>query len=59
MEHIEKQQLESSIAELDIQIQRMADYIDKHSDSTSGSMVNTLKATVRHRNSLVTELGLK
>lgn len=58
MENVEKQELELSIAELDVQIQRMVDYIDQHADSTSGSMVNTLKATVRHRNSLANELGL-
>lgn len=58
MENLEKKQLEFTISELDSQIKRMADYIENHSESTSSSVVNTLRATVRHRNSLVMELSV-
>ena len=55
----EQQATELTIAELDEQIARMTDYVEKHSESASGAIFNTLKATMRYRASLALSLGTK
>ena len=53
MEYIEKQDTELAVAELDQQIQRMMNYVEQHSHLASSAVRNTLKATIRYRDSLV------
>lgn len=66
MENVTNQNLESKrteqeekkliIAELTEQIKRMTDYVEQHSQSNTVALHNTLRATMRYRDSLVASL---
>lgn len=51
-----QRQTEVTIDELTAQIKRMTDYVQQHSQSNSAAVHNTLKATMRYRDSLVASL---
>lgn len=52
----EQEQTRLIIAELSEQIKRMTDYVQQHSQSNTAAVHNTLKATMRYRDSLAASL---
>jgi len=44
------------IAELNEQIKRMTEYVEQHGQSSTAAVHNTLKATMRYRDSLAASL---
>lgn len=53
----EQLQTEVTIDELTAQIKRMTDYVQQHSQSNTAAVHNTLKATMRYRDSLAASLN--
>ncbi|QUM75816.1 hypothetical protein HWV00_05985 [Moritella sp. 24] len=53
----EHENVKLTIAELSEQIKRMTDYVELHSQSNTAALHNTLKATMRYRDSLVANLA--
>lgn len=56
MDNLEQVQTKLTIDELTEQIKRMTDYV-KNSQSNTAAIHNTLKATIRYRDSLVASLN--
>ncbi|PKH08237.1 hypothetical protein [Moritella sp. Urea-trap-13] len=55
----EQAQTKLTIDELSAQIKRMTDYVQQHSQSNTAAVHNTLKATMRYRDSLAASLIAK
>lgn len=53
----EQAQTKLTIDELSAQIKRMTDYVQQHSQSNTAAVHNTLKATMRYRDSLAASLN--
>lgn len=53
----EQAQTKLTIDELSAQIKRMTDYVQQHSQSNTAAVHNTLKATMRYRDSLAANLN--
>ncbi|QUM85999.1 hypothetical protein HWV03_16140 [Moritella sp. 36] len=53
----EQEKTQLIIRELNEQIKRMTDYVEQHSQSYTTALYNTLKATIRYRDSLVASLA--
>jgi len=53
----EQEQAQLTITELSEQIKRMTDYVEQHSQSNTAAVYNTLKATMRYRDSLAASLN--
>lgn len=53
----EQAQTKLTIDELSTQIKRMTDYVQQHSQSNTAAVHNTLKATMRYRDSLAASLN--
>lgn len=53
----EQLQTAVTIDELTAQIKRMTDYVQQHSQSNTAAVHNTLKATMRYRDSLAASLN--
>jgi len=55
----DQEQTKLTIDELSEQIKRMTDYVQQHSQSNTAAVHNTLKATMRYRDSLAASLNRK
>jgi len=57
VDNLQQVQTKFTIDELTEQIKRMTDYVQQHSQSNTAAIHNTLKATIRYRDSLVASLN--